>query len=97
MESLICRAINEHRLLEIRYRASDRMIEPYLLYRTKAGKELVHGYVVDGLFDQDRDTHWCNLRVELIESAELSELRYEQPRPGFNPQSARFHEIVCSI
>ena len=97
MESLICRAIGEKRLLEIRYRGEQRVVVPHVLYETKAGNTLLHGHIDDVSFDEDGTTHWCNLRLDEIDTAKALDLYFEYPQPGYNPSSSLFHKIICRV
>jgi hypothetical protein len=97
VEDLICTAIQERRLLELRYRDEDRIVEPYLLFESKNGHVLLHGYIWDRSAEENGSDHWCNLRLDEIQSAVLSQLRFESPRQGYNAQGKLFHHVKCCI
>jgi hypothetical protein len=96
MKSTIIEAIQSRSLLEITCKGYNRVVEPYLLYESKAGGEILHSWQVDGEWDKTPPPDWCNLRLDEITSAVVLEQQYEFPRPEYNPSSTRFHRVIAS-
>lgn len=80
---MICKGIN-------------RTVEPYLIYESKAGDEILHSWQVSGDYDRTPPPDWCNLRMDEITAATVLAEHYAQPHPEYNPNSTRFHRVLVS-
>jgi predicted DNA-binding transcriptional regulator YafY len=95
VEQIISDAIRGRKVLTVRYRNTNRVVEPYLLYETKDGEVTLHGWQVSGGSRLRAD--WCNLRISEISNATPTGQVYTQPHQGYKPSSSQFHLVLCSV
>jgi len=96
MKNTIIAAIQARNLLQVICKGYTRTVEPYLLYESKAGDEILHSWQVSGEWEKTPPPDWCNLRLDEITSATALAEHYDQPRPDYNPTSTRFHRVIVS-
>ena len=70
LKSIICSAIAEKRLLQVSYKGKMRIVEPYLLFRSKAGNATLHSWQVEGAWEETPPPDWCTLSLSQMESRE---------------------------
>lgn len=97
MQDVICQTIREKRLLTVLYKDLERVVEPYLLYESKAGKLVLHSWQVDGEYEKTPPPDWCNMSLSDISSVTAMDRTFDQPHPDYNPESSRFHRVICRI
>jgi len=101
MQETICQAIRDKRLLMVHHnkggRTFQRVVEPYLLFTTKADNLVLHSWQVEGQFDETAPPGWCNLSLSGLSKVTPLERFYDQPQPGYNPQSPQFHRVLCHV
>jgi hypothetical protein len=95
MKSTIVEAIKDRNLLNVICKGLSRTVEPYLIYESKSGDEVLHSWQVSGEFDRTLPPDWCDLRMDEITAATVAE-HYAQPHPEYNPNSTRFHRVLVS-
>jgi hypothetical protein len=94
VEELLCRAVRRRALLAVRYRGLTRVVEPYLIFAGPDERLWLHGWQVGGEFDPAA-TAWCVVRVEDIEAVAPTAATYNWPHAEYDPDSPRFHRVVC--
>ena len=95
LKSTILKAIQNRNLLWVVYKGLAKVVEPYLLYESKSGDEILHGWQTSGEYDKSPPPDWCNLNLESINAATVLEDRYRQPHPHYNPNSKNFHRVIA--
>ena len=68
IDEIVCQSIHAKRLVSLVYRGGERIVEPYMLFATKAGELVLHGWQVDGAWETTPPPHWANLRLADISS-----------------------------
>jgi len=91
---IILDAIQRRQRLALTYKGEQRLVEPYLLYATETGEEILHGWQISGHSSRGRAPHWINLTLAAISSAK-ADRPYEAPRPDYNPESPGFHKVIA--
>ena len=95
MRDVICQAIRERRLLSVQYKGLDRVLEPYLLFESKSGDLILHSWQVEGDWEHSPPPDWSNLNLSDLSSVRPLDRTYAHPRPDYNPNSPRFHRVIC--
>lgn len=75
------------------YRGLIFVFEPYLLFESKKGDILLHGYKLSGEYETQPPPHWCHLNLKDINDYQIIG-NYAQPTPGYNPNSVQFFNIL---
>jgi hypothetical protein len=89
-------AIDGRQVLAVRYKEADKVVEPYLVYRTKAGKVILHGWQTAGESEKNLPA-WCNLSVDEIEEITPTGEAFNEPAAGFNPAGRMFYEVIRCV
>ncbi|MBV9881266.1 MAG: hypothetical protein JO180_12255 [Gemmatirosa sp.] len=97
MDLRICHAIGERRLLMFSYGGGVRVVEPHLYGRTTAGHEALSAWMRPGWSRSDPAGGWRMFRLDAIEGLQALPERFDDPRPGFNPDDPHFPEIWCRV
>jgi hypothetical protein len=91
----LCKAIAKRAVLSIRYGNGNRVVEPYLVFESKDGKQFLHGWQVSGAWDESPPPTWCTLALDEISSFSPTGANFRQPHQGYNPTSNHFHIVLC--
>ena len=97
LEVSICHAIRQQRRVSVSHRGRERVVEPYLLFETKDGGMTLHAWQVSGQWSKTPPPDWCDISLADVEWVELLGERFEQPNPGYSPESDRFHRVICKV
>jgi hypothetical protein len=93
----ICDAIHLRIVLELRYHAYSRLVEPYVYGVSRIGDELLRCYqVAGGSVGGDR-RGWKLLKVSEIASFHATQTSFEPRMSAYNPQDPGIPEIYCRI
>jgi hypothetical protein len=92
-----CLSILAKRLVRLVYRGGERTVEPYLLFATRAGDLVLHGWQVAGAWETTPPPHWSNLTLADVSSIVPLDRTYTEPHAGYNPDSPRFYRIICQV
>ncbi len=89
--------ISEKTIVSVVYDSGTKIVEPYLVYETKGGKRLLHGWQRTGDWKTSPPPDWADLSLEKITSITPTEEKFKQPHPDYNPRSYRFHRVLFHI
>jgi hypothetical protein len=95
--SHITRAIDAHELLIVTDEAGDRLIEPYLIYESKAGDMLLHSWQRSGAFRSSPPPRFCNLYLEDLIAVQRTGQSFRKPHRDYNPVSSQFHRVIYQL
>ena len=95
VHDIVCRSIRAKRHVRLVYKGGERIVEPYLLFATRAGDLVLHGWQVAGAWETTPPPDWANLKLADVSSVVPLDRTYTEPHPGYNPDSPRFHRIIC--
>src|SRR5687768_16505621 len=93
----LTRAIDGHRLVVVTDEAGVRVMEPYLIFESKSGDMLLHGWQRSGAFRTDPPPRFCNLHLDDILAARLGSERFASAHHAYNPRSANFHRVLYEL
>lgn len=97
LESVICEAISQKRLLQFAYDDLTRIVEPHLLGRKTSGNVVLSAYLVDGYSESDDEPYWRNFVVEEMEFTVMLDEKFPGSREGYNPNDKTMTEIYCRL
>jgi hypothetical protein len=93
----LTRAIDSHRLVVVTDEAGMRVIEPHLIFESKSGDMLLHGWQRSGAFRSTPPPRFCNLHLDDILAVRLGPERFAGAHDGYNPRSAHFHRVLYEL
>lgn len=97
MQALICDAIRDRVLLELRYHGFARIVEPYAYGRDRDGDELLRCYQVAGGSRGGEEAGWKLLRVAEIGALARTAKPFAGRRSGNRHGDPAMAEIFCEL
>lgn len=88
-KQVIAQAIEDRKLLKLRYHDVERMVRPHILGFVGDGELSLSGWQVAGT-----GTGWRLFHLAEIEMLAPTDLRFHQPAPGYNPRDPVFSRIL---
>ena len=88
-------AILEHRVVRLRYQGRDRLVEPHLLGLHEAGEPLLVAYQTGGTSRSGVVPGWRTFITTSIDTVEITEEPFSQPRSDLNVAAHRMLEIFA--
>jgi hypothetical protein len=83
MCSTITEAIEDRRLLAVRYDPGERVVEPHAYGQSSVGNELIRAYQTRGASNSGEPVGWKLLRVDKIERVRMLDEHFPGPRPEY--------------
>lgn len=96
MNELICRAIKERRLLELRYHDHKRVVAPHVYGIDTTGDELLSGYQTWGGSEGGEAAGWKSFKVESLSDLKLTGRKFG-PRPEYRQGDRAMQKIFCQV
>ena len=89
--------ISDKTVLSVVYEGGTKIVEPYLVFESKDGKRLLHGWQRSGAWKTSPPPDWTNLSLSKIASMTLTNEKFDHPHPEYDPRSDRFHRVLFHI
>ncbi len=96
MNSQICEAIRNMKLIEFYYNGGIRTIEPHCHGVTTAGNEGLRGYQVDG-YSESGNLGWKMFDLGNASSIQILDEAFDGPRPGYRKGDRGMSQIYCEL
>ncbi|MCW5829636.1 MAG: WYL domain-containing protein [Deltaproteobacteria bacterium] len=97
MNSLITDAVRERRVLTFTYDGFERQVEPYTYGKLTTGYEGLRAFQTGGGSRSGNQPMWRLFHVNRIRGLALTEDRFTNPRPDYNPQDSDFRTIWAGV
>ena len=97
MNSIICQAIREMRLLEFTYENHRRVVEPHTYGYDKKNHESLSAYQVAGTSSSGAVPLWRMFHLSEIRDLTLSQQKFSNVRHGYKKGDSRMQTIYCEI
>lgn len=97
MHEILCRAIQERRLLMFAYGDRVRVVEPHLHGVTTGGHEILSAWLRPGYSRSTPDGGWRSFRADEIHQIQMLTEHFAAPREGFNPHDPRMAQTHCVV
>jgi hypothetical protein len=96
MDPRICKAVEERRVLELRYHGYSRIVEPHVYGRDKKGDEVVRCYQLAGGSESGERAGWKLLKIRDVFLVHLAETNFV-PRPEYQRSDRVVMNVFCQI
>lgn len=96
MNELICQAIRQRRLLELRYHNHTRVVAPHVYGVDTTGDELLSCYQVWGGSEGGEAAGWKSFKVAGLSELKLTTRRFG-PRPEYRQGDRALRDIYCEV
>ena len=98
MNSTICTAIRERRLIQLSYHWGHRVVEPHAYGLNENGHELLRVFQTSGASDSGKPAGWKLLRADEITGMRVLEDHFAGARSGYSRgDKALDREIYCEL
>lgn len=97
MNALVCRAIQERRILRVYYDGGLRSVEPHCHGCSKDGNDLLRGYQVGGYSSSGEPVGWKMFRLDRTSGLMMTETTFAGPRPEYDPHDNRMATVYCCL
>lgn len=95
MNTFICRAIRERRVLRFTYEEGEREIEPYCHGYSRDAQELVRGYQIAGASRSHEPVGWKTFRVDRMAAIAVTFATFPAGREGYTADDNRMATVHC--
>lgn len=95
VNSIICDAINQRRILRFFYGGGSRLVEPFCYGLGTSGNDLLRGYQVGGYSQSQSVPFWRLFKVEEITSLSITDDKFSVARPDYNPNDEAMQQVYC--
>jgi hypothetical protein len=97
MNSLICQAINEKRLLDFRYDGHHRVIEPHAYGVNDKGHQILRCYQVGGSSESHKSPYWRIFLVSDIHGLQILSQSFAGARTGYKRNDSAMIRIYAQL
>lgn len=92
-----CDALQQGKVLELRYDGFSRCVEVHAVGRSKAGNLLMRAWQVSGGSTSGESVGWKLMRLDEALNAFVSSEPSLAPRPGYKSGDAAMTSIICQL
>lgn len=96
MNQTICQAIQELRVLELRYHGYSRIVEPHIYGEDRTGAQVVRCYQLAGGSESGERAGWKMLKIKDVVVVHLAETNFV-PRPQYRREDKVVRKVYCQI
>lgn len=96
MGKMLCDAINERKIIELRYSGYSRVVEPYAYGRDKSGDEILRCFQISGGSESGERSGWKLLKVREIFALQSTSLSFGT-RAEYKRGDKAMEYIFCQI
>jgi hypothetical protein len=96
MNSAIAQAIEQHRIVDLRYHGYSRSVEPHAYGRDKKGDEVLRCFQVSGGSDSGERSGWKLLKVGEAFTVELTNEKFT-PRAEYKRNDKAMEFFFCQL
>ncbi len=89
----ITEAIRDRRVLRFVYSGKIRTAEPHALGYDRDGDLTLSAWLLTGT----KPAGWRDFHLAKLTGLTITDARFEQPRPGYNPDDSTLERIVCRL
>lgn len=97
MQRVIAEAIASHKLLQLDYNGSTRVVEPHIYGLDTHGHEALSAYQVTGGSLSGENIGWKTFEIGKIRHLRLLSSRFNRPRPEYNAADAKFESVYTQL
>jgi hypothetical protein len=96
MNQIICDAIRDQRVLELRYHGYSRTVEPHSYGRDKSGDEILRCYQISGGSESGERIGWKLLKIRDAFSIYVTTDSFT-PRPQYRRNDKAMEYLFCQL
>lgn len=96
MKDKICLAIKNRKLIQFSYKEMQRIVEPHCCGVSKQGNDSVRAFQIEGESETDLN-EWKLFTLSKMESLEILERCFSDPREGYSKGDKDLIEIYCDF
>lgn len=98
MNSQICKAISNKKIIQFYYEGGIRVVEPHCYgVHKNTDKEVLCGFQTEGFSRSGGLPSWRFFIVDKISNLLIKNEHFTEPRPLYNPNDKRMSTIFCNV
>lgn len=97
MNTEICSAISERRLLDFYYENFHRIVEPYTYGIDTAGNDVLSAYQIEGQVEKGYIPSWRLFSIEKMKNVQLLSKSFSTNQCEYRKRDKRMTRIYCEI
>ena len=97
MNTILCQAIKERRVVRFYYDGGVRDVEPHCHGCSKDDNDLLRGYQVGGYSSSGDSIGWKMFRLDRMSGLVTTAATFHGPRPEYDPNDNRMATVYCSL
>ncbi len=97
MNSPLCEAILQRKVIHFSYDGGYRIAEPHCYGTSRDGNELLRAYQIGGHSESGNPIGWKLFRLDELSSLSIREDSFSGPRPQYNPNDPAMASIYCRL
>ncbi|NCD07499.1 MAG: hypothetical protein EOL97_15425 [Spirochaetia bacterium] len=97
MNTIICDAIKNKKIIKFIYNDCPRVVEPYCYGESRTGKLVLRGFQLYGNSESGVETGWKLFSLENINKLELHGNNFVKIRLDYKPEDKGMRKIICHI
>lgn len=97
MNSLLCKAIQEKKVVTFYYGGGQRSAEPHCYGVSKDGKELLRAFQVGGYSSSGNPVGWKLLHLDELTGLQITDQTFPGPRPQYNPADKAMARVISCL
>lgn len=94
-KNILMTAIQNHLVVTFTYDGLHRVVEPYTLGLSTAGRLALRAFQTGGNSRSGRTSDWHLFSVGNIRDITMTSIRFSPTRPGYNPSDKGMQTIFC--
>ena len=97
MNAIVCKAIQEKKVISFYYDGGVRLAEPHCHGVSKDGNDLLRAFQVGGHSESGNPVGWKLLRLDELSGLQITSQTFSGPRPLYNPADKAMARVYCCL
>jgi hypothetical protein len=97
MNTALCQAIREKKVISFYYLGGVRSAEPHCYGVSKEENELLRAYQIGGHSESGNPIGWKLLRLDELSNLQMTNQHFAGPRPQYNPEDKAMARVICCL
>ena len=98
MKDLICKAIQDKKVISFTYKGYKRIVEPFTLgYLETTSNLTLSAWWIGGYSETNKSPHWRLYTISKISNIIIENIDSSTYHTGYNPRDSRMSSIICTV
>lgn len=98
MKSLICKSIQNKKVISFTYKGHKRIVEPFTLGQLETTSNMtLSAWWIGGYSETKKSPHWRLYTVSKMSNLTIENIDSSTYHQGYNPRDSRMSSIICTV